>query len=143
MNEITFYCYHNSFTVFIITHCQLFLQKLHWNALQISKPCHLSDRCMSSMFVKVFCLLNLTFIPQKIPLTNVLGTKLAGHAQRFYFDTKSDVILPGDTLKFPFIFKSPNAGIFTETWELMTRPTLCGGAPIRITLRGNENGKYI
>lgn len=107
------------------------------------KPCHLSDRCMSSMFVKVFCLLNLTFIPQKIPLTNVLGTKLAGHAQRFYFDTKSDVILLGDTLKFPFIFKSPNAGIFTETWELMTRPTLCGGAPIRITLRGNENGKYL
>ena len=98
---------------------------------------------MSSMFVKVFCLLNLTFIPQKIPLTNVLGTKLAGHAQRFYFDTKSDVILPGDTSKFPFIFKSPNAGIFTETWELMTRPTLCGGAPIRITLRGNENGKYL
>lgn len=107
------------------------------------KPCHLSDRCSSSMFVKVFCLLNLTFILQKIPLTNVLGTKLAGHAQRFYFDTKSDVILPGDTLKFPFIFKSPNAGIFTETWELMTRPTLCGGAPIRITLRGNENGKYL
>ncbi len=48
------------------------------------------------------------------------------------------MILPGDTLKFPFVFKSPNAGIFTETWELMTRPTLCGGAPIRITLRGKE-----
>lgn len=73
---------------------------------------------------------------KKIPRANVLGTKLAGHAQRFYFDTKSGVILPGDTLNFPFIFKSPNAGIFTETWELMTRPTLCGGAPIRITLRG-------
>lgn len=68
----------------------------------------------------------------------MLGTKLAGQTQRFYFDTKSGVILPGDTLKFPFVFKSPNAGIFTETWELMTRPTLCGGAPIRITLRGNE-----
>ena len=48
------------------------------------------------------------------------------------------MVLPGDTLNFPFIFKSPNAGIFTETWELMTRPTLCGGAPIRITLRGNQ-----
>ena len=67
----------------------------------------------------------------------MLGTKLAGQTQRFYFDTKSGVILPGDTLKFPFIFKSPNAGIFTETWELMTRPTLCGGAPVSITLRGN------
>jgi len=74
---------------------------------------------------------------QKIPQANVLGTKLAGQTQRFYFDTKSGVILPGDTLNFPFIFKSPNAGIFTETWELMTKPILCGGAPIRITLRGN------
>ncbi|XP_078360257.1 MYCBP-associated protein-like [Oculina patagonica] len=73
---------------------------------------------------------------KKIPRPNALGTKLAGQTQRFYFDTKSGVILPGDTLKFPFVFKSPNAGIFTETWELMTRPTLCGGAPIRITLRG-------
>ena len=78
------------------------------------------------------------FTQQKIPRPNVLGTKLAGQTQRFYFDTKSGVILPGDTLKFPFVFKSPSAGIFTETWELMTRPTLCGGAPIRITLRGNE-----
>jgi len=73
---------------------------------------------------------------KKIPRLNVLGTKLAGQTQRFYFDFKSGVILPGDTLKFPFVFKSPNAGIFTETWEFMTRPTLCGGAPIRITLRG-------
>ena len=79
---------------------------------------------------------NSIFTQQKIPRPNVLGTKLAGQTQRFYFDTKSGVILPGDTLKFPFIFKSPSAGIFTETWELMTRPTLCGGAPIRITLRG-------
>ena len=66
----------------------------------------------------------------------MLGTKLAGQTQRFYFDTKSGVILPGDTLNFPFIFKSPNAGIFTETWELMTKPILCGGAPISVTLRG-------
>ena len=77
------------------------------------------------------------FTQQKIPQANVLGTKLAGQTQRFYFDSKSGVILPGDTLNFPFIFKSSNAGIFTETWELMTKPTLCGGAPIRVTLRGN------
>lgn len=73
---------------------------------------------------------------KNIPRANVLGTKLAGKTQRFYFDSKSGVILPGDTLNFPFLFKSPNAGIFTETWELMTKPILCGGAPIRITLRG-------
>ena len=48
------------------------------------------------------------------------------------------MILPGDTLNFPFVFKSANAGIFTETWELMTKPILCGGAPIRIHLRGEE-----
>lgn len=75
---------------------------------------------------------------QNIPRANSLGTKLAGRTQRFYFDTKSGVILPGDTLNFPFVFKSANAGIFTETWELMTKPILCGGAPIRIHLRGEE-----
>lgn len=73
---------------------------------------------------------------KNIPRANSLGTKLAGRTQRFYFDTKSGVILPGDTLNFPFVFKSANAGIFTETWELMTKPILCGGAPIRIHLRG-------
>lgn len=76
------------------------------------------------------------YTQQKIPKANVLGTKLAGQTQRFYFDSKSGVILPGDTLNFPFVFKSPSAGIFTEPWELMTKPTLCGGDPIRITLRG-------
>ncbi|KAK2559432.1 MYCBP-associated protein [Acropora cervicornis] len=73
---------------------------------------------------------------RNIPRANSLGTKLAGRTQRFYFDTKSGVILSGDTLNFPFVFKSANAGIFTETWELMTKPILCGGAPIRIHLRG-------
>ena len=52
------------------------------------------------------------------------------------------MILSGDTLNFPFVFKSANAGIFTETWELMTKPILCGGAPIRIPLRGEELYNY-
>ena len=44
--------------------------------------------------------------------------------------------MPGDSLKIPFFFKSPNAGIFTETWQLETQPVLCGGAAIRVVLRG-------
>ena len=86
--------------------------------------------------VNMYMLFLCVYTQQKIPKVNVLGTKLAGQTQRFYFDSKSGVILPGDTINFPFVFKSPSAGIFTETWELMTKPTLCGGDPIRITLRG-------
>lgn len=46
------------------------------------------------------------------------------------------VLLPGQVLSFPFVFKSPNAGIFTESWALQTGPVLAGGRGIRITLRG-------
>nr|XP_026693353.1 MYCBP-associated protein-like isoform X1 [Ciona intestinalis] len=56
--------------------------------------------------------------------------------QRFYFNTGEGVILPGDTTKFPFVFKSPNAGIFTETWELMTKPAVLGGASLQVVLKG-------
>ncbi|XP_074657573.1 MYCBP-associated protein-like isoform X3 [Tubulanus polymorphus] len=56
--------------------------------------------------------------------------------QRFYFDTSPGVILPGDSLKFPFIFKSPNAGVFTEQWQFQTKPVVCGGASLIVTLRG-------
>ncbi|EDO31470.1 predicted protein [Nematostella vectensis] len=73
---------------------------------------------------------------KRVPKANTLGTKLAGRTQRFYFDTNSGVILPGETLKFPFIFKSLNAGIFSENWELLTEPVLCGGGAIRVCLRG-------
>ncbi|XP_032226527.2 MYCBP-associated protein [Nematostella vectensis] len=73
---------------------------------------------------------------KRVPKANTLGTKLAGRTQRFYFDTNSRVILPGETLKFPFIFKSLNAGIFSENWELLTEPVLCGGGAIRVCLRG-------
>ena len=39
-------------------------------------------------------------------------------------------------MNIPFYFKSPNAGIFMETWQLETLPVLCAGAKIEIVLRG-------
>ncbi|GFS04279.1 MYCBP-associated protein-like isoform X4 [Elysia marginata] len=56
--------------------------------------------------------------------------------QRVYFNNASGVILPGETLRFPFVFKSPNAGVFSEQWNLETRPVVCGGAALLVTLRG-------
>ena len=46
------------------------------------------------------------------------------------------VLLPGQNIEFPFTFKSPNAGIFTETWSLQTGPVLNRGRPITVTLKG-------
>ena len=46
------------------------------------------------------------------------------------------VILPGETRKFSFIFKSMNAGIFSESWEFGTHPILLGGALLQVTLWG-------
>jgi hypothetical protein len=48
----------------------------------------------------------------------------------------SGVLLPGQVQSFPFVFKSTNAGIFTEVWALQTCPLLAGGQTIRVTLRG-------
>ncbi|XP_074117845.1 MYCBP-associated protein isoform X2 [Sminthopsis crassicaudata] len=56
--------------------------------------------------------------------------------QRFYFNTKEGVILPGETKDYIFFFKSPDAGIFREYWEFGTHPTLLGGALLQVTLRG-------
>jgi hypothetical protein len=56
--------------------------------------------------------------------------------QRFYFDTRRSVILPGDVLKLHIVFKSVKGGIYTEKWEFFTRPTLLGGASLVLTLRG-------
>ncbi|CAB4009367.1 Hypothetical predicted protein, partial [Paramuricea clavata] len=71
-----------------------------------------------------------------VPMQNTLGTSLAGQQQRFYFDKNSGVILPGDTLRFPFTFKSTNPGMFCEQWQLDTQPSLNGGAAIRVLLKG-------
>merc|ERR1719244_996379 len=37
--------------------------------------------------------------------------------QRFYFNKQNGVILPGDTLSLDLTFKSPQAGIYSETWQ--------------------------
>ncbi|XP_034882741.1 MYCBP-associated protein isoform X1 [Mirounga leonina] len=54
--------------------------------------------------------------------------------QRFYFNNREGVILPGETKTFTFFFKSLHAGIFREYWEFGTHPTLLGGAPLQVNL---------
>ncbi|XP_070596097.1 MYCBP-associated protein isoform X2 [Erythrolamprus reginae] len=56
--------------------------------------------------------------------------------QNFYFNTRSGVILPRETIHFSFIFKSLSAGIFNESWEFSTHPQLLGGAMLQVTLWG-------
>jgi hypothetical protein len=46
----------------------------------------------------------------------------------------SGVILPGETKNFTFFFKSSKAGIFRESWEFGTHPTLLGGALLQVNL---------
>lgn len=72
---------------------------------------------------------------KKVPKTNPFDVVNA-KVQRFYFNTSSGVILPGDSMKLPFVFKSPNAGVFSEQWQLETHPVVCGGATLLISLRG-------
>lgn len=72
---------------------------------------------------------------QKRPKNNPFDLNKA-NVQRFYFNNSSGVILPGETMKFPFVFKSPNAGVFQEQWQFETRPVVCGGAMLLVTLRG-------
>ncbi|XP_030841548.1 MYCBP-associated protein isoform X2 [Strongylocentrotus purpuratus] len=73
---------------------------------------------------------------KKIPKLNPFEGCSTPRIQRFYFNTSSGVLLPGESLRFPFVFKSPNAGIFTESWQLDTRPVVCGGGALQVTLRG-------
>lgn len=81
---------------------------------------------------------------KKLPKDNPFDL-VHSNVQRFYFNNSSGVILPGETMKFPFVFKSPNAGVFTEQWNFETRPTLCGGASLIVTLRGIalQEDKYL
>ncbi|XP_033725528.1 MYCBP-associated protein-like isoform X2 [Pecten maximus] len=72
---------------------------------------------------------------KKVPKDNPFDL-VHQNVQRFYFNNSSGVILPGETMKFPFVFKSPSAGVFHEQWRFETRPTLCGGAALIVTLRG-------
>ncbi|XP_006889524.1 PREDICTED: MYCBP-associated protein [Elephantulus edwardii] len=54
--------------------------------------------------------------------------------QRFYFNNRAGVILPGETKNFTFSFKSLDAGIFRESWEFRTHPTVLGGALLQVNL---------
>ncbi|XP_039937841.1 radical S-adenosyl methionine domain-containing protein 1, mitochondrial isoform X1 [Hirundo rustica] len=71
-------------------------------------------------------------LPQQIPSRGTKGRKMPC----FYFDTRPGVILPGETRRFSFIFKSERAGIFSESWEFRTHPLLLGGALLQVTLWG-------
>ncbi|XP_062866796.1 MYCBP-associated protein isoform X2 [Trichomycterus rosablanca] len=57
-------------------------------------------------------------------------------SQHFYFNSATAAILPGDTVRIAFTFKSGSPGIARETWLLHTHPVLMGGAPLQVTLRG-------
>ncbi|XP_053086160.1 MYCBP-associated protein [Pangasianodon hypophthalmus] len=58
------------------------------------------------------------------------------HTQQFYFNTATAVILPGDTERILFTFKTVRPGIMTEAWKLHTHPVLLGGARLQVTLKG-------
>merc|ERR1712131_87895 len=53
---------------------------------------------------------------------------------RFFFNRLGGCVLPGETLEFPFQFKSHKPGIFTESWVLMTEPQLLSGGKMYIRL---------
>ncbi|KAL5516236.1 hypothetical protein EMCRGX_G001519 [Ephydatia muelleri] len=72
---------------------------------------------------------------QHMPKANPHGA-MRRDTQRFYFDTRGGVLLPGQSFPVPFIFKSPNAGVFSETWALQTGPVLARGKPLVFVLRG-------
>eukprot|EP01135_Chromosphaera_perkinsii_P011600 Nk52_evm39s2449 gene=Nk52_evmTU39s2449 len=55
--------------------------------------------------------------------------------QRMFFESKDGTILPGEEVKFPIMFKSCSAGIFTEIWRLETTPKTQNKVP-DIILRG-------
>ena len=44
--------------------------------------------------------------------------------------------MPGQELSVPFIFLSKQAGIYTESWQFISRPVLNNGSPIVVTLKG-------
>nr|XP_048302893.1 MYCBP-associated protein isoform X4 [Myodes glareolus] len=68
------------------------------------------------------------------PHTDFFQDLKRNRTQRFYFNNREGVILPGETKHFTFFFKSLNAGIFRESWEFGTHPTLLGGAVLQVTL---------
>ena len=75
------------------------------------------------------------FLFQMLPKSNPFDL-VNSSIQRFYFNTSNGVILPGETLQFPFVFKSEKAGVYNEQWQFQTHPVVAGGAALVVTLRG-------
>ncbi|XP_056405402.1 MYCBP-associated protein isoform X2 [Hyla sarda] len=74
---------------------------------------------------------------RRLPHATSLGDRhKEPRGQHFYFNTSAGAILPGETQTFPFYFKSPTAGIFSESWEFCTHPVLLAGALIQVSLWG-------
>ncbi|NWV20787.1 MYBPP protein, partial [Origma solitaria] len=72
----------------------------------------------------------------RLPLQIPSRETKQGKMPCFYFDTRPGVILPGETRRFSFIFKSERVGVFSEPWEFRTHPMLLGGALLQVTLWG-------
>ena len=70
---------------------------------------------------------------KRLPKLNKLNRVLEGNTQRFYFDLREKVLLPGRSISVPVIFKSAQAGVYWESWQLATRPAL---QPLIVTFRG-------
>ncbi|XP_035022910.2 MYCBP-associated protein isoform X2 [Hippoglossus stenolepis] len=74
---------------------------------------------------------------QQLPRQNSFpNLRTQTKSRHFYFNSSSGVILPGDTQRVEFIFKSEKPGIDTEVWQLNTHPVLLQGASMQVTLRG-------
>merc|ERR1719454_2845384 len=56
------------------------------------------------------------------------------HPPRFFFNRLGGCVLPGETINFPFYFKSNKPGIFSESWVLVTEPALLNSGAISLRL---------
>ncbi|KAF0307206.1 MYCBP-associated protein [Amphibalanus amphitrite] len=54
----------------------------------------------------------------------------------FFFDPGAGVLLPGAVTHLPVVFCAPTSGLYSAAWDLVTRPRLEGGAPLRLLLYG-------
>jgi len=79
--------------------------------------------CTSSFEVLNTGTTTLHFSWQRIKVIDTLGTRL-DTIERFSFDRRPGVLLPGEKRTIHARFLSPAAGIYTEPWELLTSPKL-------------------
>ncbi|XP_014671200.1 PREDICTED: MYCBP-associated protein-like [Priapulus caudatus] len=74
---------------------------------------------------------------KRVPKETSFGIKPKScMSQCFYFNTSDGSILPGEVIDISIYFKSSCAGIFSETWELVTVPVLGQGARLHFILTG-------